>query len=392
MTKTKTSKKTTKVDMLSLMRESKKKNSKKQAKPQKMGYLNIGERQQVLLLKNLGYSEPDIAVALGCGERTVWRTLKRFRETGNLTNKPKIGRSRKTTPAVDREIAFLVEQDRSRTSTQLVAMLKDKYPDVQISASTVRRRLISLGLFGRMASRKPLLREANKLKRLAFAEKYQHWTAADWAKVLWSDEKKFELFNSKRRLYVRRKIREPLRNDTIQPTVKHGGGSVMVWGCFMGTKVGDLYRINGIMNKEQYHQILVHHAIPSGKRLGGQGFVFQQDNDPKHTSLMVKNYLQKKEREGTITLLEDWPSQSPDINAIELLWEEMDRQVQKERPTNEQALLAIVNQVWNNLQPEVLQKYIDRLPRVMKAIIEAQGGYFDEKYDVRKFKLQPVYK
>ena len=36
-------------------------------------------------------------------------------------------------------------------------------------------------------------------------------------------------------------------------------------------------------------------------------------------------------------------------------------------------------EVWDNLQPEVLQKLVDRLPRVMKAIIQTKGGYFDEK-------------
>ena len=41
--------------------------------------------------------------------------------------------------------------------------------------------------------------------------------------VLWTDEKKFELFNSKRRQHCRKKVGEALRDDTIQPTVKHRG-------------------------------------------------------------------------------------------------------------------------------------------------------------------------
>lgn len=45
------------------------------------------------------------------------------------------------------------------------------------------------------------------------------------------------------------------------------------------------------MNKEMYHSILVHHAIPAGKRLIGRGFVLMQDNDPKHTAIMNKEYL-----------------------------------------------------------------------------------------------------
>jgi hypothetical protein len=107
--------------------------------------------------------------------------------------------------------------------------------------------------------------------------------------------------------------------------------------------------------------------------------------------MLVRNFLNNKESDGTVSLIEDWPSQSPDINTIELVWEEMDRQIQKRKPTSEPALMQIVNEVWENLQPDVLQKLIDRLPRVMQAIIEAKGGYFDEKYDVLKFKHQPVY-
>ena len=53
------------------------------------------------------------------------------------------------------------------------------------------------------------------------------------------------------------------------PEVKHGYESVMVWGCFGNHKVGDLVKIEGIMTKESYHQILIKHAIPRGKSLTG---------------------------------------------------------------------------------------------------------------------------
>jgi hypothetical protein len=68
---------------------------------------------------------------------------------------------------------------------------------------------------------------------------------------------------------------------SVVPTVKHGGG-VMVWGCFSGDTVGDVFRIQGTHNQHGYHSILQRYAIPSGLRLVELSFVFQQDNYPKH--------------------------------------------------------------------------------------------------------------
>jgi hypothetical protein len=76
------------------------------------------------------------------------------------------------------------------------------------------------------------------------------------------------------------------------PTVKYGGGSVMVWGCFSGCGTGDLVKINGIMKKEQYKQILQENAVPSGLNLIGHVFIFLQDNDPKHSSKLCRGHVE----------------------------------------------------------------------------------------------------
>jgi hypothetical protein len=79
------------------------------------------------------------------------------------------------------------------------------------------------------------------------------------------------------------------------PTVKHGGGGVMVWGCFAVDTVCDSFRIQGTLNQHGYHSILQRYTIPSGLRLVGLSFFSQQDNGPKHTSRLCKGYLTKKE-------------------------------------------------------------------------------------------------
>ena len=61
--------------------------------------------------------------------------------------------------------------------------------------------------------------------------------------------------------------------ECLTPSVKHGGVNVMVWGLFGGGKVGDIYRVKGILKKEGYHSILQRHAIPYGQHLIGANFL-----------------------------------------------------------------------------------------------------------------------
>ncbi|GJQ73396.1 hypothetical protein Trydic_g13760 [Trypoxylus dichotomus] len=73
-----------------------------------------------------------------------------------------------------------------------------------------------------------------------------------------------------------------------------------------------------------------------GLRPLGSYFIFQQDNDPKHVSNLCKDYSQYLEANDSIEVIE-WHTLSPDLNPIEFLWEELDRDVQKEVPTTEVA-------------------------------------------------------
>ena len=103
-----------------------------------------------------------------------------------------------------------------------------------------------------------------------------------WKTVLCFDDSKFEIFGSNRRVFVRCRVCERMIFACVVPTVKHGGGGVMVWGVFAGDTVCDLFRIQSTLNQHGYQSILQRYAIPSGLCSLGLSFVFQQDNDPTH--------------------------------------------------------------------------------------------------------------
>ena len=112
--------------------------------------------------------------------------------------------------------------------------------------------------------------------------------------------------------------------------LKHGGGSIMLWGCFAAGGTGALPKIDGIMRAENYVDTLKQHLKTSVRKLNlGRKWVFQMDNDPKHTSKVLAKWL----KDNKVKVLE-WPSQSPYLNPIENLLAELKKCARARRPTN----------------------------------------------------------
>lgn len=307
---------------------------------------------------------------------TVHYIIKKFKTQGKTSNNHRSGRPRVTTSTEDLNIVMKSKRNRRLTAPEIAADI-NLGRSKPVSVTTIKRRLLDAGLKGCIAASKPLLKTINKKKRLNWAREYQNWTTDDWKKVLWSDESKFEVFGSKRRMFVRRRPNERALEPCIVPSVKHGGGSVMVWGCFGGSTIGDIVRIQGILKKEGYKQILKNHVVPCGTRLIGPEFVFQQDNDPKHTSKLCKHFLDKKEQQKILKVMK-WPPQSPDLNPIELLWDELDRQVRRSCPTSQKHLWRLLQDQWQKISTSTLEKLVARLPKICQAIMKSKGGHIDE--------------
>lgn len=336
------------------------------------------KRAQAVILYQEGNSYRKISKKLNISYGAAYRAVLRYKLTGSNLDKKRSGRPRKTTKKDDKFIVLSSARNRRLTAPEITANF-NKTAEKTVSMSTISRRLNDAGLGGRVAAKKPLLRQVNKKKRLKWAREHRKWTIADWKKVLWTDESKFELFGTKRRVYVRRRVGERFKTECVVPTVKHGGGSIMVWGCFAGENVGDLKKIEGIMDKKVYHKILQYNAIPSGLRLIGEGFHFQQDNDPKHTSHFCNDYLQKKEEAGKLRRM-IWPPQSPDLNPIELVWDELDRKLRESQDgrRNKTEMWECLKKNWENISDTFLAKLINRMPRICEAVIKSKGNFFEE--------------
>ncbi|KAF9760563.1 Transposable element Tcb1 transposase, partial [Nosema granulosis] len=107
---------------------------------------------------------------------------------------------------------------------------------------------------------------------------------------------KFNLFYSDGKVSVWRKPGTGLTLKNLSPTVKHGGDSIMVWGCFSYQGVGKLVFIKGKMNSKNYINILSNNLPSSAANMGLSDYTFKQDNDPKHKSKATTNFFFKTKR------------------------------------------------------------------------------------------------
>jgi hypothetical protein len=244
----------------------------------------------------------------------------------------------------------------------------------RFSTQTLRRGLKENGMVPVVKKKRPLLRQRHRRNRLEFAEEHAEWTVEDWKRVIWSDEVKINRLGSDGRKYVWKEDGEGLSDRLVQGTVKFGGGNLMMWGCMSWDGVGYTTRIEGKMDGELYTQILGDELMKTLEYFGydEEDIIFQQDNDPKHTSKVAKKWFS----DNSIKVLK-WPAQSPDLNPIEHLWTYLKRRLQTydEPPKSVHELWERVEKEWEAIPVEECRKLIESMPRRIAAVIKAKGGY-----------------
>lgn len=70
-----------------------------------------------------------------------------------------------------------------------------------------------------------------------------------------------------------------------------------------------------------------------------------------------------------------WPPQSPDLNPIEAMWDYVDSRMMKSTRTSPDKMWEQLQETWNRIPRNILQKYIFSMKKRCEAVIAAKGGH-----------------
>ena len=171
-----------------------------------------------------------------------------------------------------------------------------------------------------------------------------------------------------------RASQEALQDRHVKETVKHGGGSIIVWGCMTMHGPGYMCKIDGTMDQHLYKQILEDELSKTIEYydMDMSKVIFQHDNDSKHTAKSVQAWIAGQQFQVLL-----WPAQSPDMNPIEHLWAHLKRQLNtyESPPKGMLELWERVQAEWDKIDKQTCLTLIESIPRRIEAVIKAKGKW-----------------
>lgn len=281
---------------------------------------------------------------------------------------PRRPRGRVTTRAQDRYIVLTHLRRRFQTAASTARQTIGTHGRT-VHPRTIRNRLKDVGIRPRRPCKVPKLTQRQRALRLAWARRYLRFTRADWSEVLFVDETRIKLQHPDGRIRVYRRQGERHAPNCVTHNVQMGGGSIMTWaGISMHLKT-PLVTIEGNLNAARYQaEIVQPHVIPMAR--ANRGMRLAQDNAPCHAARGTVAML----RANNVRVI-DWPPNSPDLNPIEHMWDELKRRMRQLPPQQTLAQLRrAAVQTWDAIPQNFIHRYIVSMRSRCLAVIRANGG------------------
>ena len=296
---------------------------------------------------------------------TVRKWIYRWEERRGLEDDHRSGRPSKITLDMAVFLEQQLEEDDELTSVELQRLVTRRF-DVKLTSATIRRYLrIALQWSVVRTRYGPMISDQNKVKRVAFAKMCLD-TKDEFDNVIWTDESSVQL---RRHSHIMRvKVG---KERILKPAAKHTV-KVHVWAGISKMGATKICIFDQIMDAHLYVKILEDFLLPFLEdSLQGRQYRFMQDNDPKHTSRLAKNFYKERGINWWPT-----PASSADFNPIERVWRELKYFIARQvKPLTKKELVDGICLFWGQrMTVAKCKKYIDHTHVVLPKILEAEGG------------------
>ena len=312
-----------------------------------------------------GASQRQISRNLSIPLSTVNRVITQFKNKAKETVEARSDRPGPSTRYL-RSLQRSVERE-PRISTA------DLSQEMQLSVYQSEDIIGRLGYKGRAARCKPLLRPANIARRYRWAKEMIKKPLDFWQAVIFSDDSSFAQFSCSGRVWVWRSPDKEFWMNRLQPTVKHGDFSVMVWGAIWHDGKSELVVCEGRINSAKYIENTQGGSSTNlcQRSCRQEPPSFHGRWCPLSFSKNDTNLASELTQENGIQKLW-WPSQSPDMNQIEHIWHILDLDIRKRtlKAANKE-VLQYIQEKWEKIPMTKVAELANSMPTRVKHLAQA---------------------
>lgn len=290
----------------------------------------------------------------------VYRTIKRYSETGSIERKlGSGGQVTALTPENIRKVKQRLQREPRRSGNKIAK-------DIGISQSSIRR------VFKNELHVKPY--KIQKVQELTISQKKVRLDKAKELKALlarselknivFSDEKIFTIMQyvNKQNDRVYLSDRSTMNLDHLRAYRKQRPASVMVWaGVTQNGRTPLVFVPMGVkINAESYRELILEGCLKpwATKLFKKNRYVFQQVSAPAHRAKITQEWLKKHVPAFIPPSL--WPPCSPDLNPLDFcVWGILESKVSSKKYETLDGLKRALTREWAKIPQDVLRAACD---------------------------------
>lgn len=355
-----------------------------------MAKFSSEDKHKIQTLRELGWGAKRIRLAFAAKQwslSTVKSICRRVDSRGSAcVRKPGSGRkkSSRTAANCERVAELICSQDKKPGTSKSTAEIASELGISKTSVWEIARKDLGLRTFKRVPAQ--VINAATRNKRLTRCTRLlKQWSPANLKRVFFTDEKVFYLdppvSSQAKRVWASGKKRDVAPQRLLKQRAKFSQRIMVSAGVSFCGK-GRLHFIDekAKVNATYYVQNLLPLLLDDCHNLLHNDFIFQQDGAPAHTAHQTQQFLQQHCPE--FLAKEEWPPNSPDLNPLDFhVWGVMLRAYEQlqPKPTTIAELRVALQQIWENLLEEHIQKAILSVRKRLRACVSADGGHFEHQ-------------